>query len=76
MMRLSEDRVTAEKQPGKRIDEFKRHTLGKLHGLRCPQHRQGPQVHFEGATLQTLTIRMSACCDALIALANQKIAGQ
>ena len=59
-----------------RIDEFKRSTLGKLNGLRCPQHRQAPQVHFQGTTLQTVTIRMSGCCDALIALANQKIAGQ
>ena len=75
-MRPSEERVTAEKRPAKRIDEFKQHTLGKLSGLRCPQHRQPPRVHFQGTTLQTVTIRMSGCCDALIALANQKIAGQ
>jgi hypothetical protein len=58
------------------IEEFKRSTLGKLNGVRCPKHRQPPQVHFQGSTLQTVTIRMSGCCDALIALANQKIAGQ
>jgi hypothetical protein len=70
-MRPSEERVA----PEKRIEEFKRSTLGKLNGLRCPKHRQSPQVRFHGTTLQTVTIRMSGCCDALIALANQKIAG-
>jgi hypothetical protein len=57
------------------IEDFKRCTLGKLSGVRCPKHRQAPRVHFQGATLQTITIRMTGCCDALIALANQKIAG-
>jgi hypothetical protein len=58
------------------VDEFKRLTLGKLDGLRCPEHRRAPRVDFQGSTLQTITIRMSGCCDALIALANRKIAGR
>jgi hypothetical protein len=58
------------------MEAFKRRTLGKLDGLRCPEHRQPPRVDFRGTTLQTITIRMSGCCDTLIALANQKIAGQ
>lgn len=68
--------VAAQRSPEERIEEFKRATLGKLSGLRCPRHRQPPQVRFEGATLQTVTIRMSGCCDALIALANKQIAGR
>lgn len=71
-MRSSEQRIALEKG----IDEFKQSTLGKLNGLRCPKHRQFPRVDFLGNTLQTMTIRMSGCCDALIAIANQKIAGQ
>jgi len=58
------------------IEAFKQRTLGKLNGLRCPEHRRPPRVDFHGTTLQTVTIRMSGCCDTLIALANQKIAQQ
>jgi hypothetical protein len=65
----------AIRRPEPRIEEFKHRTLSKLNGLRCPEHRQPPRVEFRGTTLQSITIRMSGCCDALIALANQKIAG-
>ena len=58
------------------MEVFKQHTLRKLDGLYCAQHRQSPRVNFTGSTLQTVTIRMSGCCDTLIARANQKIAGQ
>ena len=67
--------VPATSSPSEALEDFKRHTLDKLDGLRCPLHRQAPRVQFRGATLQTVTIRMSGCCEALIALANQKIAG-
>jgi hypothetical protein len=66
MTRVSDQRIA--------VDQFKRRTLNKLEGLRCGKHRQSPRVLFEGMTLQTVTIRMSGCCDALIARANQKIA--
>jgi hypothetical protein len=68
--------VPAIPSPEEAIEDFKQHTLGKLNGVRCPIHRQAPRIDFRGATLQTVTIRMSGCCDALIALANQRIAGQ
>ena len=55
----------------------KRSTLGKLSGVRCATSAGSlRKVNFMGSTLQTMTIRMSGCCDALIAMANQKIAGQ
>jgi hypothetical protein len=88
-IRLSEERTSSAKSSGaetriaadrpaaeRTTDAFKRNTLRKLKGVRCPRHRQPPLVHFEGTTLQTVSIRMTGCCDTLIALANQKIAGQ
>jgi len=73
----SPTRASDERIPSKEgIEAFKQRTLGKLDGLRCPEHRQPPRVHFQGTTLQTVTIRMSGCCNVLIALANQKIAGR
>ena len=65
--------VPAVRSPQEAIEDFKQHTLGKLDGLRCPVHRQAPRVDFHGTSLRTVSIRMSGCCDALIALANQKI---
>jgi hypothetical protein len=56
------------------IEEFKRRTLDKLHDLRCPDHKQAPKLNFRGATLRDVSIQMSACCDKLADLANQKIA--
>jgi hypothetical protein len=56
------------------VEEFKRNTLRKLADVRCPDHHQPPRVHFRGTTLRDVSIRMTACCPKLAALANQKIA--
>jgi hypothetical protein len=61
---------------GLKVDEFKTLTMRKLEGIRCPDHRQAPRLCFQGTTLRDVTIRMTACCDKLAALANQKIAGR
>ena len=58
------------------MDEFKQLTARKLEDLRCPVHRQPPRLRFRGETLKDITIQMSACCETLITLANQKIAGR
>jgi len=56
------------------IEEFKRRTLNKLHDIRCPDHKQAPRLSFRGATLRDVSIQMSACCEKLATLANEKIA--
>jgi hypothetical protein len=56
------------------LQEFKEETARKLRGLRCPDHRQVPRLRFHGGSLRDISIQMSACCEKLIALANQKIA--
>ncbi|MDP9113049.1 MAG: hypothetical protein M3O20_05145 [Acidobacteriota bacterium] len=58
------------------VEEFRERTARKLHDLRCPVHGQTPRLRFQGSTLRDVTIRMSGCCDTLLSLANQKIAGQ
>jgi hypothetical protein len=58
------------------LQEFKEETARKLRDLRCPDHRQAPRLRFHGASLREVTIQMSGCCQKLIALANQKIAGR
>lgn len=58
------------------VEEFKQKTGAKLRDLRCPQHHKPPVVSFRGTTLRDVTVRMSACCDELIELANKAIAGQ
>ena len=58
------------------LQEFKEETARKLDGLRCPDHRQPPRLRFHGASLRDVSIQMSGCCEKLIALANQKIAGR
>jgi len=58
------------------VDEFKQRTLEKLRGVCCPDHKQSPRLKFRGSTLRDVSIQMSACCDKLAALANQKIAGR
>jgi hypothetical protein len=58
------------------VDEFKEQTREKLRDLRCPDHRQPPRLKFHGSTLRDIRIQMSACCDKLAALANEKIAGR
>ena len=58
------------------LQEFKEETARKLREVRCPDHRQAPRLRFHGASLREVTIQMSGCCQKLIALANQKIAGR
>ena len=56
------------------MEEFKERTLHKLRDVRCPDHKQAPRVNFRGATLRDVSIQVSACCEKLAALANEKIA--
>ena len=56
------------------VDEFKERTASKLRDLRCPDHDQPPRLKFQGQSLQTINIQMSACCTKLIDLANRRIA--
>jgi hypothetical protein len=58
------------------VGEFKERTLEKVRDLRCPIHRQPPRLSFQGSTLRDVNVRMSACCETLIAIANQKIANR
>jgi hypothetical protein len=58
------------------VEEFKAQTLQKLENVRCPDHKQPPRLRFHGSTLRDVSIQMSACCEKLAALANQKIAGR
>jgi hypothetical protein len=56
------------------VEQFKQHTARKVRDLRCPVHGQKPRLRFQGATLRDVTVQMSACCERLIGMANQKIA--
>ncbi len=56
------------------LDQFKEATAEKLAGVRCPVHRQGPRLRFEGETLGEVKIQLSGCCGKLMTLANQAIA--
>jgi hypothetical protein len=58
------------------VEEFKQQTERKISDIRCPDHRQPPRLRFHGASLRDISIQMSGCCEKLIALANQKIAGR
>src|SRR5271157_4679632 len=57
-----------------RVERFKQSTKEKLRGLRCPDHRQPPRLHFSGCTLRDVTISMSGCCEKLMEMANARIA--
>jgi len=57
-----------------RLEDFRERTARKVRELRCPVHGQPPRLRFQGTTLRDVTIQMSGCCDALIRLANQRIA--
>jgi hypothetical protein len=57
-----------------RVERFKLATREKLLGVRCPEHRQPPRLHFHGASLREITISLSGCCERLMALANARIA--
>jgi hypothetical protein len=56
------------------VDEFKQRTASKLQDLRCPDHHQPPKLKFQGGSLKTIDIQLTACCAKLINLANRKIA--
>ena len=56
------------------VEEFRERTARKLRDLRCPVHGQTARLRFQGSTLRDVTIQLSGCCDALLGLANQKIA--
>jgi len=56
------------------VDEFKQHTASKIKDLRCPDHHQPPRLKFQGESLKTINIQLSACCSKLIDLANRRIA--
>jgi len=56
------------------VDEFKERTASKLRDLRCPDHHEPPRLKFQGSSLRTINIQMSACCAKLIDLANRRIA--
>jgi hypothetical protein len=58
-----------------RLERFKQATKDKLVGVRCPDHRQSPRLHFQGASLGDISISMSGCCSKLMELANARIAG-
>ena len=56
------------------VDEFKERTASKIRDLRCPDHHQPPRLKFQGQSLRTINIQISACCAKLIQLANRRIA--
>ena len=56
------------------MEEFKQHTARKLSDVRCPDHKQSPRLNFRGSTLRDVTIQVSACCDKLSAMANERLA--
>ena len=56
------------------LEEFKQHTARKLSDVRCPDHKQSPRVNFRGSSLRDVTIQVSACCDKLSAMANERLA--
>jgi hypothetical protein len=57
-----------------RMERFKQATQEKLRGLRCPEHRQPPRLHFTGVSLREVSISMRGCCSKLMELANARIA--
>jgi hypothetical protein len=73
MGRVSPDRVSIDSDRV-RVERFKLATREKLQGVRCPEHRQPPRLHFHGASLREITISLSGCCERLMAVANARIA--
>ena len=59
-----------------KVQEFKDWTARRVQDVRCPDHHQPPRLRFHGSSLRDVSIQMSGCCEKLIALANQKIAGR
>ena len=58
----------------KRVEQFKQATREKLRGVRCPEHRQPPRLHFHGESLCEITLTLSGCCARLMEIANARIA--
>lgn len=58
------------------VEEFKAQTERKIREVLCPRHRRAPRLRFYGSTLRDMTIQLSGCCEKLIEIANQKIAGR
>jgi hypothetical protein len=58
------------------VAQFKERTAQKIEDLRCPDHHQPPRLKFQGSSLKTIDIQLSACCAKLIGLANRRIAGR
>jgi hypothetical protein len=57
-----------------RVERFKQATREKLRGVRCPDHRQPPRLHFSGNSLRDIAISLSGCCEKLMKAANARIA--
>jgi hypothetical protein len=68
--------AATERSSRQQLDDFREHTAQKIRDLRCPIHGQPPRLRFQGSTLREITIQMSGCCDALLHLANQRIANR
>lgn len=66
--------MTAEPDK-KRFAQFKVDTQRKLQGVYCPEHHKPPRLQFHGHSLQDATLSLSGCCDKLMAIANEAIAG-
>jgi hypothetical protein len=73
MFLVSLDRVSMDSDR-LRVERFKLTTREKLQGVRCPEHRQPPRLHFHGSSLREITISLSGCCERLMDLANARIA--
>lgn len=58
-----------------RVERFKQATEEKLRDVRCPEHRQGPRIRFNGNSLRDISISLSGCCQKLMNLANSSISG-
>ena len=68
--------AATERSSREQLEDFRERTAQKVRDLRCPVHGQPPRLRFHGSTLREITIQMSGCCDALLSLANQRIANR
>ena len=59
----------------KRFAQFKVDTHRKLQGVYCPEHHKPPRLKIHGHSLHDATLSLSGCCDKLMAIANEAIAG-
>ena len=76
MLPAAREAAYGREAAGSEIEEFKARTATKIRDVRCPDHNQTPRLRFHGASLRDISIQMSGCCDKLIAMANQRIAGR